>query len=400
MQDRRPVTFRDYSGSGFDVAEPAALEITAHFAEPIRWHYIAQKLAQRQTRAATTRIRIRSTLTSLQSRILTTASLLLGPVLVLLGAAWLRLPPRLRIRAYLALASAGRHLYGRSSSFYVQRLPFGLYLKTRRLRNAPALRNERRALELAAAHTDDTCVVPRPLDLVADAADAYLLTTRVPGHVLGYRIDEMDDTQLTAVVEDLRRFFRQLRAIPRTAAAAADRYRDWDRDSKEEGEYAITDSLGGACHDARINAAMPYDEARGGFAGPFATEEEFHEALRAYHLPGVVHRSGRHGERDGGGGGGIVFSHGDLNLRNVLVREDYDYEEGRNGPGAGVRVRVSGVVDWEMAGWYPAYWDLAKAHYATRLKWRWLRAVDDVFAAFGDYAEDLAIERKLWNYCF
>ena len=61
---------------------------------------------------------------------------------------------------------------------------------------------------------------------------------------------------------------------------------------------------------------------------------------------------------------------------------------------------VTGVVDWEMAGWYPAYWDLAKAHYTTRLKWRWLRAVDDVFAAFGDYAEDLEMERKLWNYCF
>lgn len=387
MQDRRPVSFEDHSGWGLKVADPAPLEITARFAEPIRWHDVALKLAARQQNTVV--VQFQSALASLGTRIWPAASFLLMPFTALFATVWLRIPPRLRIGAYRALASAGRRLYGRSSSFYVQRLPFGLYLKTRRLRNAEALRNERRALELAAAHTD--MCVPRPLDLVADAADAYLITSRVPGYVLGYCIDEMDDAQMAAVVRDLRRFFRQLRAIPRTAAAAeqdqdSGRGWNWDRSGEQERgrEYAIASALGGPCHDARVNAAVPYDEARGDFAGPFATEEEFHEALRAYHLPGVVHGSGRHG--------GTVFSHGDVNLRNVLVRR------GDSGAGGG-RV-VTGVVDWEMAGWYPAYWDLAKAHYTTRLKWRWLRAVDDVFAAFGDYAEDLEIERKLWNYCF
>ncbi|EPE05455.1 hypothetical protein F503_02194 [Ophiostoma piceae UAMH 11346] len=40
----------------------------------------------------------------------------------------------------------------------------------------------------------------------------------------------------------------------------------------------------------------------------------------------------------------IVFTHGDLALRNIIVQ----------GP------KVVSIIDWELGGWYPEYWDYAK----------------------------------------
>ncbi|KAI0554545.1 kinase-like domain-containing protein [Xylaria curta] len=46
-----------------------------------------------------------------------------------------------------------------------------------------------------------------------------------------------------------------------------------------------------------------------------------------------------------------VFTHNDLAPRNVLIDE------------AG---KITGLVDWELAGWYPDYWEYAK----TQLQWK------------------------------
>lgn len=112
----------------------------------------------------------------------------------------------------------------------------------------------------------------------------------------------------------------------------------------------------------------------GEFFGPFANEDDFNKDLRSGAFPDVVHRTGHQ----------IVFTHGDLNMRNILVH---------NG-------KLSGIIDWETAGWYPDYWEHTKAHFATKLQKRWLAAVDRVFEPLGNYTEELEIERKLWWDCF
>lgn len=138
----------------------------------------------------------------------------------------------------------------------------------------------------------------------------------------------------------------------------------------------IANTVGGACYDGRISAAIEHNEAQGDFVGPFRTEQEFIELLRSPHIPEVVHQVDHR----------IVFTHGDINLRNILVDESG---------------RLSGIVDWETAGWYPDYWEYTKAHYATKPKWRWLKAViEPTFRDFGDFSEDLDVERKLWWYCW
>lgn len=46
----------------------------------------------------------------------------------------------------------------------------------------------------------------------------------------------------------------------------------------------------------------------------------------------------------------IVLTHGDLHPRNIMVKKD---DTGN--------FSISGVVDWEMGGWYPEYWEELKA---------------------------------------
>ncbi|OJJ69333.1 hypothetical protein ASPBRDRAFT_76852 [Aspergillus brasiliensis CBS 101740] len=88
--------------------------------------------------------------------------------------------------------------------------------------------------------------------------------------------------------------------------------------------------------------------------GPFNSEDDFNRTLvEAYqaqapkrHIKSFL--TGMLSEREHR----IVFTHGDLRHANIMVND--------NG-------KVTGIVDWEFSGWYPEYWEFAKALYV----WRW-----------------------------
>lgn len=44
-----------------------------------------------------------------------------------------------------------------------------------------------------------------------------------------------------------------------------------------------------------------------------------------------------------------VFTHGDIAPRNILVRGN----------------KIVTIVDWEAAGWYPAFWELSRTYFAV-----------------------------------
>lgn len=52
----------------------------------------------------------------------------------------------------------------------------------------------------------------------------------------------------------------------------------------------------------------------------------------------------------------IVITHANLHPRNIMVELVGDVE-----PGQARRCTVTCILDWEMAGWYPAYWEFVKA---------------------------------------
>ena len=74
----------------------------------------------------------------------------------------------------------------------------------------------------------------------------------------------------------------------------------------------------------------------------------------------------------------VVFSHGDLHINNILVH---------NG-------RLSGLIDWECAGWYPEYWDYTIAIYHIRKLPFWVEPMNRIFP---QYEDELEVEREMWK---
>ncbi|KAG5956563.1 hypothetical protein E4U57_002540 [Claviceps arundinis] len=340
----RNARFKDCIASHVDNPDTSALEILSRFANPIRWTGVAREVACKRPRT------VRNGPTTSLWRVLSER----GAIAV--AMAWRLAPAPIRIRAYQGLASLGAHMYGPSCSLNVRRLPFGLYLKATSMRWHRSLANEFAALQLVRRHTN--IHVPSALDLVSDSKNSYLLTTTVRGVSLGRCIDTLSHDEVTTLVGDLQKCLLELRAIPKEVSP----------------KYAITSALGEACYDGRLITGSDYDEARGDFFGPFVDEDDFNDTLHCFALPNVLHSSGHE----------IVLSHGDLNLRNIMMH---------NG-------RLSGIIDWETCGWFPDYWDYTKAHFITKIHRRWLKIVDAVFEKLGNFEAELAVERQLWWYCY
>ncbi|KAL2788030.1 hypothetical protein BJX66DRAFT_340646 [Aspergillus keveii] len=111
--------------------------------------------------------------------------------------------------------------------------------------------------------------------------------------------------------------------------------------------------------------------------GPFKSEDDFNEHLTSplgESFSEVVDRKNlpvRQHTRS-------FFTHSDLHHSNLLVE---------NG-------RLSGIVDWESAGFRPEYWEFTKAMYGTTgpgiMRDIWWRA-------FGrQYEFELEVEQQLW----
>lgn len=58
-----------------------------------------------------------------------------------------------------------------------------------------------------------------------------------------------------------------------------------------------------------------------------------------------------------------VFTHGDLQSKNILVSRIGTKDDGS---GSG-EFKIT-IIDWEIAGWYPDYWEFCNATIAGRFK--------------------------------
>ncbi|OAP59974.1 hypothetical protein AYL99_04976 [Fonsecaea erecta] len=81
-----------------------------------------------------------------------------------------------------------------------------------------------------------------------------------------------------------------------------------------------------------------------------------------------------------------VFTHGDLQLKNMMIRKTPE--------SLGEVV----LLDWEVAGWYPNYWEYAQAIIACGLfDDDWHQYVNDILPAFrSEYAWLRMIRSELW----
>ncbi|KAF5577501.1 kinase [Fusarium pseudoanthophilum] len=330
----------DHSRSGIRKVDARFIGTQARLASSMRWLEVRKHIADNETTIAQAPIQPSASRPGLISAVFQTC-------LTIFWRVWLLNPQFVRLSTYKVLRKIGHHLYGSTSSLAVSCLPFGLYLKA----TNEGASNESKALDLVHRYT--SVPVPRVLDLVADSRNTYLLTTSLRGEPLARAMDMFSDRDCHEFVDQMQRLVSQIRAVPPVSP-----------------KNCICNTLGQACSDPRIRDGDPI--------GPFEGEASFSQYLRHPDDPA------RRGHK-------IVFTHADLNLRNILV-DKVTRLDGTRG------WAVSGIVDWENSGFYPEYWDCTKAQFEG-FRWdeRWTRALLEVFRPYGGYAKEIELEKRSWS---
>ena len=257
---------------------------------------------------------------------------------------WLSLPVSFRRAVYLGIWWLGIKLYGKERFFH-QRAPFDLYMK-RGL--SPVLRSGALATILVATRT--TVPVPTILDFVNDGDHSIMVMTRIPGYPVREDIlgGKMSEEYFESTMRD---WLNQLRALP---APNTERVTAFD---------------GGRCMCFRVERD-PF--------GPFPDIASFHRKLlrmcpweKGHHLLDIVGKSHDKPHR-------ITFTHGDIHADNLLSL---------NG-------KMTGLIDWDCAGWFPEYWDYTVAVYHHRRHPFWVGCFSRVFP---QYEDELEIEKEIWK---
>ncbi|SMQ51333.1 unnamed protein product [Zymoseptoria tritici ST99CH_1A5] len=130
----------------------------------------------------------------------------------------------------------------------------------------------------------------------------------------------------------------------------------------------VSSASGGPCWELRLGNHP---------CGPFTTMDEFHTCVRGGMRlteetfgPLVVDVHSRHY--------GTRFTHGDLSIENILVRDG----------------KIVAIIDWECAGWYPEYWEYTRAFYNRYNFPDFYRMIAEKLTP---YEDELTAERTLWR---
>ncbi|KAL4950479.1 kinase-like domain-containing protein [Aspergillus filifer] len=169
---------------------------------------------------------------------------------------------------------------------------------------------------------------------------AYIVMERIKGEDIPDVWDKMTEDSRQKLLSELQDMVRDLRSL------------------KPSKGHGVSNCFGGSLRDSRIPKSRPR-------FGPFGSVNEFHLWLRDYLQPEEHSTWGdeqeweeikRMAAKQDETYPPPVFTHGDLNPSNVLVR---------NG-------KVAGIIDWEFSGWYPHYWEYTTTWLgnATRTEWR------------------------------
>ncbi|KAJ5325258.1 uncharacterized protein N7506_008360 [Penicillium brevicompactum] len=237
----------------------------------------------------------------------------------------------------------GKHLYERSFTGLVHHLPFGLYAKE----CSRSSDNEGEALRLVEQYTS----IPSPLwvDEYHDKL-TVLVMTAVSGQPLDTVFHRLSYSEREQLSKDLKSALSQLRCIPNKTS------------------HAFSNTCGGPMIDHRFPS---------GSRGPFHLISEFNALL----VHGCVRQGTKakitsvHARQYRS-----VFTHTDLHPSNILID----------------RGRLSGIVDWECAGFFPEYWEFTKLTYGAMHDAELRQIIRGAFTE-GGYEEELEAEKLLWS---
>jgi hypothetical protein len=224
------------------------------------------------------------------------------------GYFWVRTLAFFRAFAYIRLARMSERFYGNTGSDRTLKLPFNLYLRVGKDIWALKHRAEEQAFRLV--KKDIHIPAPRAVDAFQYSDSSFLSMTGVPGTIIGRMIPTMTDQQLDLVARDLEQCIAELRKIPNDTASG----------------FQMCNALGGGILDWMIGDSQ-HKELK------FQSEALFNEYL-VDDLP-LDEDAQKLVSRSYSVKHDIVFTHADLNMRNILV-DEYG--------------KLSGIVDWECVG--------------------------------------------------
>ncbi|KAJ7449233.1 kinase-like domain-containing protein [Mycena latifolia] len=244
--------------------------------------------------------------------------------------------------------------YGRRA--YQSRGPVTRISRTRAIKTTSrTLLTEAHTLDYIAANT--TIPVPRVHRVFKDSrGHPNIVMEYVDGTELEAMWDDLQPIDRLAVMHQLRDYIGQLRRL------------------KPPHPGAVEAINGTSCKDFRVRPD-PF--------GPFSSVAEFQTFLGRDWL--MENKPAEYGQsipalqRCVSRSYRTVFTHCDLAPRNILIKG----------------TRIVGIVDWEMAGWYPEYWEYTQAFFSNLLHPDGFWELFETEAVPERYPDELIMERCL-----
>ncbi|TID19415.1 kinase-like protein [Venturia nashicola] len=171
--------------------------------------------------------------------------------------------------------------------------------------------------------------------------DTYIFMDFIDGQTLDKEWSNLDDAAKSQVMAELKGYLVQLRAIPGGTYIG----------SLDDGP--VNDSILEYWPTKGIDSSPTSFQRQSDIdSGPFASEDDLNNALidaycasyKGEVRPFMTGMLNTHKHE-------VVFTHADFRPTNIILKNGH----------------VVGIIDWEMAGWYPEHWEFVKAFYV----WRW-----------------------------
>ncbi|KZF20617.1 kinase-like protein [Xylona heveae TC161] len=214
-----------------------------------------------------------------------------------------------------------------------------------------AILAEAQALDYVSRNTS----IPVPETITAFQSQegiTYILMKRCPGIPLCNAFSKLSVVEKQNILQQLRGYMNELRAL------------------KPPKPGQVGSACYGLLEDERIQTSP---------CGPFDSVADFHRALRGGITGPIGHEECDHmiaaqDRRDYE----IKFTHGDLSFRNII------YNDGK----------ITGIVDWESAGWFPDYWEYTMTWDSF---WDNRELRDEIPAFLDPFPAELEMERTRWR---
>jgi len=219
------------------------------------------------------------------------------------------------------------------------------------------IQREVEAIQFVCRHT--SIPTPTVLEVYVDddvtSSSSWFSMSEITGCPLTIAWPNMKEEARRTTQADLHKYLQELRSIAPPSPISIGSCND------------------GPAYDHRLNNGYP--------CGSFTSEAEFNDFLVAPVARCPKKELVNYYRQQLADDHGVVFTHADLCGEHILVEQSTG--------------RITGILDWEMAGWWPSYWEYTKSRYGDRYQPWWKSLMASVLVSC---ERELQIEEDLQQF--